>query len=652
MPLKFDLHTPFKLTGDQPEAVDGLVNCAAKGERSTLLGVTGSGKTASIAFAMAKLNKPTIVISHNKTLAAQLYGEFKEFFPHNRVEYFVSYYDYYQPESYLPQSDTYIEKETQVNERIEAMRLSATASVLSGEPCVVVASVSCIYGLGSPADFTSLSVRLAAGQPTSRRQLIEELLVAQYGRNDTAPTPGCFRVRGDTIDIFPGYTTTFVRVELEDGKIARMNEFDALTVKRLRPVERTTIFPAKHFVVPQDRIKRACASIERELGARLPELGDLEAHRLKTRVEYDVERIAELGYCNGIENYSRHFDGRKVGEAPYCLLDFFPPDSLLVIDESHVTLPQIHGMREGDKTRKRSLVDYGFRLPSAYDNRPLSFEEFELNFLKTRPAIFVSATPGDYERNNSAKIVQQLVRPTGVVDPPIILRPTEGQAQDLRREIENTTKLGLRTLVTTLTKRMAEDLTDYLVQNGIKARYLHSEIDTLERSEIIRQLRLGKFDCIVGINLLREGLDIPEVALVCIMDADKPGFLRNTTSLIQTIGRGARNAQGRVIFYCDGSTPAMKEAIGETERRRNYQLAYNKKHGITPKTIVKKIAEAEGDVSESVDAKSIPRAGLHDAIVEAEEAMQRAAEGLDFERAIKLRERVKQLRKRAAEISA
>ncbi len=649
MENNFQIHSNFSPTGDQPKAIEELVKSVKAGSKATLLGVTGSGKTATLAFAIAKLGKPAIVISHNKTLAAQLFGEFREFFPNNRVEYFISYYDYYQPESYLPQSDTYIEKETQVNERIEAMRLSATASVLSGEPSIVVASVSCIYGLGSPTDFTGLSLNLFVNMDLTRKELIEQLLVAQYGRNDTSPVAGCFRARGDVIDIFPAYTATFLRVELSGNKISNMTEFDALTVKKIRNVNKTTIFPAKHFVVPKERIDKACASIKDELAERLPQLGELESHRLKSRVEYDLERITELGYCNGIENYSRHFDGRKSGEPAYCLLDFFPDDSIIIIDESHVTLPQIHGMREGDRTRKKALIDYGFRLPSAYDNRPLSFNEFELKFLNKRPVIFVSATPADYEKNTSAVIAQQLIRPTGIVDPPITLKPIEGQTQSLLKEIKVTTKEGWRTLVTTLTKRMAEDLTDFLIQNGIKARYLHSEIETLERSELIRQLRLGKFDVLVGINLLREGIDIPEVALVAVMDADKSGFLRNTTSLIQTIGRAARNSSGRVIFYGDVKTPAIIEAMNETERRRNYQLAYNKVHNITPKTIVKKISQAEGDVAETVDAKSIPKASLHTAIVDAENAMQEAAESLDFERAIKLRDKLKLLRKRATE---
>ncbi|MDQ4067170.1 MAG: excinuclease ABC subunit UvrB, partial [Thermoproteota archaeon] len=580
----------FPPSGDQPEAIEQLVRGVRKGGRQTLLGVTGSGKTFTIANVIASTNKNTLVISHNKTLAAQLYAEFKEFFPKNNVGYFVSFYDYYQPESYIPQTDTYIEKDTEVNEKIEKMRLEATAMLMSGEPTIIVSTVSCIYSLGSPKEWEKNAIPVARGMTIDRKLLIHNFIEARYERNDLSLVPGNLRVKGDTIDIIPGYSDDIIRISMFGDEIEHISIHDHVTMKKLRDVNAVKIFPAKHYITDDNSRSRAIASIKRELDNWLPNLpSELEKQRLIQRTKYDLEMIEEFGYCSGIENYSRHLDGRAPGQPPYCLLDFFGDDFLLVIDESHVTLPQLHGMYNGDHTRKKMLIDYGFRLPSAYDNRPLKFEEFE-KYLKN--VIFVSATPGPYELKSSLQVIEQLVRPTGLVDPKVEIRPTKNQMEDLIKEIKNRAEKNQRTLVTTMTKRIAEDLAEFLAKNKVRVRYLHSEIEGLERTELIRQLRLGEFDSLVGINLLREGLDIPEVSLVAILDADKEGFLRNTTSLIQTFGRAARNLDGAVIMYSDHITQSMRQALEETERRRKRQLEYNKRYKITPKTIVKSIPES------------------------------------------------------------
>ncbi|MDE1798673.1 MAG: excinuclease ABC subunit UvrB, partial [Candidatus Micrarchaeota archaeon] len=549
--------------GDQPQAIEKLVSGAKKGGKQTLLGVTGSGKTFTIANLLARTGKTALVISHNKTLAAQLYSEFRGFFPKNKVGYFVSYYDYYQPESYLPASDTYIEKDSQVNERIERMRLQATAHLVSDGPSVIVATVSCIYGLGSPGEWSKLSLEMYPGAKMERKALIHRLLDMQYERNETELNSGKFQVKGGTAIIAPAYDEQLIRLELEGDRMVSVTLIDPVNFKPIAELNHYRLFPARHYVVPEESKEKALKSIRMELEERLPQLPPLEAHRLKQKTNYDLELIEEIGFCNGIENYSRHFDGRKEGQPPYCLLDFLPKDALIVIDESHVTLPQLHAMYEGDRTRKKNLIDYGFRLPSAYDNRPLKWEESE-KYLQN--VVFVSATPAEYERKASMQIVEQLVRPTGIIDPPIAVLPKEGQMDDLLRRVKEKAAAGSRTLVTTLTKRMAEDLAEYMAGRDIRVRYLHSEIDTIARSELIRQLRLGEFDCLVGINLLREGLDIPEVGLVAILDADQEGFLRNPTSLIQTIGRAARNAGGEVVMYADRRSDAMEAAIEETNR--------------------------------------------------------------------------------------
>jgi excinuclease ABC subunit B len=638
----------FPPSGDQPEAIAQLVRGVQKGGRQTLLGVTGSGKTFTIANVIARTNKNTLVISHNKTLAAQLYAEFKEFFPKNNVGYFVSFYDYYQPESYIPQTDTYIEKDTEVNEKIEKMRLEATAMLMSGEPTIIVSTVSCIYSLGSPKEWDKTAISITRGMTIDRKLLIHNFIEARYERNDMSLVPGNLRVKGDTIDIIPGYSDDIIRISMFGDEIERISIHDHVTMKKLRDVNAVKIFPAKHYITDDNSRSRAIESIKRELGNWLPNLpSELERQRLMQRTKYDLEMIEELGYCSGIENYSRHLDGRAPGQPPYCLLDFFGDDFLLVIDESHVTLPQLHGMYNGDYTRKKMLIDYGFRLPSAYDNRPLKFEEFE-KYLNN--VIFVSATPGAYELKNSWQVIEQLVRPTGLVDPKVEIRLTKNQMEDLIKEIKNRAKKNQRTLVTTMTKRMAEDLADFLAKNEVRVRYLHSEIEGLERTELIRQLRLGEFDALVGINLLREGLDIPEVSLVAILDADKEGFLRNTTSLIQTFGRAARNLDGTVIMYSDHITQSMKQAIEETERRRKKQLEYNKRYKITPKTIVKPIAESIKEIGEvEVEAKSMARQDLLKLAVETEATMKRFAEELDFEKAILFREKLARIRKALGE---
>jgi len=635
----FDLVSEFAPTGDQPQAIDILVDGVRKRKIQTLLGVTGSGKTFAVANVIQRTGKNTLVISHNKTLAAQLYSELKQFFPKNNVGYFVSYYDYYQPESYIPQTDTYIEKDTQINEKIEKMRLEATAMLLSGEPTIIVATVSCIYSLGSPLDWESMSINVEKGKESGRSSLIKQLVNARYERNDTELVSGRFRIKGDTIDIIPAYSDDVVRISMFGDKVEKISVCDPVSLKEKKGISRIRIFPAKHYLVASDVRKTATESIKAELKERLVQLKELERQRLEMRTNYDLEMIEELGYCSGIENYSRHFDGRNPGEPAFCLLDFFGDDFLLVVDESHVTIPQLHGMYHGDHTRKKALIDYGFRLPSAFDNRPLKFEEFERYIKNT---IFVSATPSDYERRKSFQIVEQLIRPTGLVDPQVEVRKTENQMDDLVSEIKKRVEKDQRVLVTTLTKRMAEDLAEYLSKKQVKVRYLHSEIENLQRTELIRQLRLGEFDVLVGINLLREGLDIPEVSLVAILDADKEGFLRNITSLIQTFGRAARNIDGSVIMYADIETKSMKLAMLETQRRRNKQIAYNKKMGIKPTTIVKAIPAQTAKLDELKHMSS------HDLLtyaIETEAAMKRFAEELDFERAIEYRDKLAKIQK-------
>ncbi len=635
----FELVSEFSPTGDQPQAIEELGQGIRKKKVQTLLGVTGSGKTFTVANAIANTGKKTLVISHNKTLAAQLYAELKQFFPNNNVGYFVSYYDYYQPESYIPQTDTYIEKDTQINEKIEKLRLEATAMLLSGEPTIIVSTVSCIYSLGSPSEWETMAITIEKDTEIGRSSLIKKLVNARYDRNDTELLAGRFRIKGDTIDIIPAYSDAIVRISLFGDDVEKISICDPVSLKEKKQISKIKIYPAKHYLVASDVRKIAVQSIRDELKQRLSELPELERQRLEMRTKYDLEMIEELGYCSGIENYSRHFDGRKSGEPPFCLLDFFGEDFLLVIDESHVTLPQLHGMYNGDHTRKKSLIDYGFRLPSAFDNRPLKFEEFEKYIKNT---IFVSATPGDYERKHSFQIVEQLIRPTGLVDPTVEIRKTTNQMDDLILEIKKRVEKDQRVLVTTLTKRMAEDLAEYLSKNKVKVRYLHSEIENLQRTEIIRQLRLGEFDVLVGINLLREGLDIPEVSLVAILDADKEGFLRNVTSLIQTFGRAARNIDGAVIMYSGTVTQSMKLAMTETDRRRAKQLEYNQKMGIIPTTIVKAIPQQTIVLDE---IKHMSKHDIHALAVEIEASMKRYAEDLDFERAIEFRDRLTKIQK-------
>jgi len=639
----FKLKAEFKPKGSQLEAIAGLVKDLEKNpekSKQTLLGVTGSGKTFTIANVIEKVQKPTLVIAHNKTLAAQLYNEFKEFFPENRVEYFVSYYDYYQPESYIPQKDQYIEKDAQINPKIEQMRLRATSAILSRRDVIIVASVSCIYGLGNPELFKEMGFELKVGEKIKRSDIIEKLVDIQYERNDMELVPGRFRVKGDTLDIIPGYQDDILRVEMFGDEIDRMYELDPKNMTKKHELDSFYMYPAKHFVIPEEDKKNAITSILKELDEWLPHLDMLKSHRLKQKTLYDIEMIEETGSCKGIENYSRHFENRKEGEPAYCLLDYFPDDFLIVIDESHQTIPQIRGMYKGDRSRKQSLIDYGFRLPSAYDNRPLRFEEFK-KYMNN--VIFVSATPGDYELDKSNQVVEQIIRPTGLLDPEVEIRPIENQVEDIIKETEKMVEKGERVLITTLTKRLAEELTEYLAKRNVKARYLHSDIDTIERTEIIRNLRLGKFDCLVGINLLREGLDIPEVGFVGILDADKEGFLRNDKSLIQTIGRAARNANSKVVLYANKMTDSIKKAVFETERRRNLQKEYNEKHNIAPKTIVKPIREKVVDIS---DVKHIPVADIPNVVIELEAEMYEAAEALEFEKAIKIRDTIAKLKKK------
>lgn len=644
----YKLVSPFSPTGDQPEAIDKLVKGVMDGDREqTLLGVTGSGKTFTMANIIAQTGRPALVLAHNKTLAAQLCNEFKEFFPENAVEYFVSYYDYYQPEAYIAHTDTYIEKDASINDEIDKLRHSATSALFERRDVIIVASVSCIYGLGDPSEYGSLVLSLREGMERDRNDILRKLIDIQYERNDINFTRGTFRVRGDVIEIFPASSSEkAVRVELFGDEIDRIREIDVLTGEILGERKHISIFPASHYAASREKIEEAIKSIEAELEVRYKELTDdgklLEAQRIQQRTNYDIEMLREVGYCTGIENYSRFFDGRKPGEAPYTLLDYFPEDFLLFIDESHVTLPQVRAMYAGDRSRKENLVEYGFRLPAAFDNRPLRFEEFEK---KVNQIVYVSATPAKYETERSTQIVEQVIRPTGLIDPEIVVRPIKGQIDNIIGEIRKTTENGFRTLITTLTKKMAEDLTDYLKNIDIKVRYLHSDVVTMERMKIIRELRLGEFDVLVGINLLREGLDIPEVALVAILDADKEGFLRSETSLVQTIGRAARNTESRVIMYADRITDSMKKAIDETERRRKIQMEYNRVNGITPKTIVKPVfdiieATKAPDVSEFIT----PEKSIDEVIKDIEKEMKEAAKLLDFERAAMLRDKLFKLK--------
>lgn len=646
---KFKLNSPYKPLGDQPKAINSLVDGINKGEKEqTLLGVTGSGKTFTMANVIEKVQKPTLVISHNKTLAAQLYEEFKEFFPDNAVEYFVSYYDYYQPEAYVPRTDTFIDKESSVNEEIDIMRHSATQSLLSRDDVIVVSSVSCIYGIGSPEDYGEFAFGIAVGDNYDRSDIIRKLVFMQYERNDIEFARGHFRVRGDVIEINPVHGTPPVRVELFGDEIDAISLIDKVTGKKTESLKRYMIFPAKHFVVGQDKMDTAIRNISDELDERLNEFNLsnklLEAQRLEQRTRFDIEMLQEMGYCPGVENYSMHLSGRKWGEKPYSLLKYFPEDYLTIIDESHVTLPQIRGMYNGDRARKETLVEHGFRLPSAKENRPLRFDEFESSI---NQIIYVSATPGAYELSRSSNIVEQIIRPTGLVDPEVIIRPVKGQVEDLLGEVKKRAKKDERVLVTTLTKKMAEDLTDYYAKIGVKVRYMHSEIDTLERIDIVDDLRRGTFDVLVGVNLLREGLDLPEVSLVAILDADKEGFLRNETSLIQTIGRAARNINGQVIMYVDEMTDSVKNATAITSKRRKIQIKYNEKHGIVPKTTKralkdKKVAE-DLDI-EGTDISKIPKDELRLLISDLENDMKEAAVKLDFERAASLRDQIATLK--------
>jgi len=640
----FELVSSFAPAGSQPEAIRELIAGLGDDKQyQTLLGVTGSGKTFTMANVIQAAQKPALVLAHNKTLAAQLYQEFCDFFPKNRVEYFVSYYDYYQPESYIPAKDQYIEKDSAINPKIEMLRLSATASLSFRRDTIVVASVSCIYGLGNPENFRNMGFELSVGQKISRGEIMSRLLDILFERNDIELMPGRFRVKGDIIDIVPGYFNDIIRIELFGDEIERIREVDKNTGEKKEEMKYFYVYPARHFVTPESARKSAIASIEKELAEVLPTHGLIEAHRLEQRTRYDLEMIQETGSCKGIENYSRHFDGRKAGEKPYCLLDYFPDDFLMIIDESHQMIPQLHGMYNGDRSRKKALVDYGFRLPSAYDNRPLKFHEFEQYMNRV---IFVSATPGEYELKKSGKAVEQIIRPTGLVDPCVEVRPIDGQIEDVIREVQATIARGDRALITTLTKKLAEELSEFLADRKIRTRYLHSEIETLERSEIIRQLRLGKFDVLVGINLLREGLDIPEVGFIGILDADKEGFLRDARSLIQIIGRAARNVHSKVVLYGDNMTDSMKRAIAETKRRRDMQLAFNEEHGIVPHTIIKPVKEKEVDLK---DTKHVPKSEIPNVVIELEKQMQDAAENLDFERAIALRDQIRKLNERIAE---
>ncbi|MFC8685167.1 excinuclease ABC subunit UvrB [Brevibacillus porteri] len=653
---RFELVSEFQPSGDQPTAIAELVAGLQAGKRhQTLLGATGTGKTYTAAQVIAQVNRPTLVMAHNKTLAAQLCAEFKEFFPNNAVEYFVSYYDYYQPEAYIPQSDTFIEKDSSINDEIDKLRHSATSALFERRDVIIVASVSCIYGLGSPEEYRELLLSLRVGMETGRDEVLHRLVDIQYTRNDINFTRGTFRVRGDVVEIFPASESEqAIRVEFFGDEIERITSIDVLTGEILGQRDHIAIFPKSHYVTREEKMKLAVQSIEAELEERLKEFRDagklLEAQRLEQRTRYDIEMMMEMGFCSGIENYSRHLTGLPAGHAPYTLLDYFPEDFLVMMDESHMTLPQVRGMYNGDRARKDVLVDHGFRLPSARDNRPLKFEEFEG---KLKQAIYISATPGPYELEHSPEMVQQVIRPTGLIDPTVTVRPIKGQIDDLIGEIQATIAKNERVLVTTLTKKMSEDLTDYLKEIGIKVRYLHSDIKTIERMQILRSLRLGEFDVLVGINLLREGLDLPEVSLVAILDADKEGFLRNERSLIQTIGRAARNSEGRVIMYADKMTDSMTSAIRETERRRSIQMAYNEEHGITPQTVKKsvrevieatKVAEEKADYLPHADFKKMPKKDRVAVIERMEEEMKEAARNLMFERAAELRDLILELK--------
>jgi excinuclease ABC subunit B len=660
----FELVAPYQPTGDQPQAIEALIQGAAGGDRhQVLLGVTGSGKTFTMANVIARLGLPTLVISHNKTLAAQLYGEFRGFFPRNAVEYFISYYDYYQPEAFVPATNTYIEKDASINEDIERLRLHATGSLLSRRDVVVVASVSCIYGLGSPSDFEEMSVFVKIGAVVPRDEMLRKLVRIQYSRNDYELGRGTFRVRGDVIEVVPAYEEQALRIELFGDEVEAIRRIDPLTGRAVESLGEAMIFPARHYVTPEEELARARLEIERDLETRLTEFDRagkaLEAQRLESRTRFDLEMMQEMGYCSGIENYSRYLGGRKPGERPACLLDYFPEDFLVIIDESHVTLPQLDGMYNADRSRKLTLVEHGFRLPSSLDNRPLRFDEFER---LSRRVLYVSATPGEYElRQTGGAIVEQIIRPTGLMDPPIEVRPARGQVDDLLGEVKATVAKRQRVLVTTLTKRMAEDLTNYMLDLGVRVRYLHSDIEALQRVEILRDLRLGRFDVLVGINLLREGLDLPEVALVAILDADKEGFLRSETTLIQTVGRAARNLEGRVLMYAETITGSMQRAIAETDRRRAIQAEYNRAHDITPRSIVKSVddilaqthaADARGGETEAaMDPRLDVQLGdrpLAEVLAHLEAEMLREARALRFENAASLRDRIEELRARAA----
>ncbi|MCI5882445.1 MAG: excinuclease ABC subunit UvrB [Eubacterium sp.] len=657
----FILHSEYKPTGDQPEAIEALVNGFKEGNQfQTLLGVTGSGKTFTMANVIQQLNKPTLVIAHNKTLAAQLYGEFKEFFPENAVEYFVSYYDYYQPEAYVPSTDTYIEKDSAINDEIDKLRHSATAALTERRDVIIIASVSCIYGLGSPIDYQNMTVSLRPGMERDRDEVIQRLVEIQYTRNDMDFHRGTFRVCGDVLEIFPASATDrAIRVEFFGDEVDRIQEIDVLTGTPLNNLEHMVVFPASHYVVSQDKMERAIAGIEKELRERVKYFKSedklIEAQRISERTHFDIEMLRETGFCSGIENYSMHLNGMQEGEMPHTLLDYFPDDFLIMVDESHITIPQIRGMYAGDQSRKSTLVDFGFRLPSAKSNRPLNFDEFESHI---NQMMFVSATPSEYEETHELMRTEQILRPTGLLDPEVIVRPVAGQVDDLLQEIKKVTKKKGKVLVTTLTKRMAEDLTDYYKEVGIRVKYLHSDIDTLERTEIIRDMRLDVFDVLVGINLLREGLDIPEVSLVAILDADKEGFLRSETSLIQTIGRAARNAEGRVVMYADKRTESMDKAISETERRRKIQDAYNKKHGITPQTIQKavrdliRISSKADDAMEEFkkDPEYMTKEELEKQIRKIMKKMNQAAAELNFELAASLRDQMVELKKSLQEM--
>ena len=653
--MDFKIKSDFKPTGDQPEAIKEIVNAINHDEKfSTLLGVTGSGKTFTMANIIQEVKMPTLILAHNKTLAAQLYSEFKEFFPNNAVEYFVSYYDYYQPEAYVAHSDTYIEKDASINDEIDKLRHSATAAILERDDVIIISSVSCIYGLGDPEDYRKLMLSLRPGMERDRDDIIKKLIEIQYERNDINFTRGTFRVRGDILEIFPASNDErAIRIEFFGDEIDRITEIDYVTGKIVGTRNHVVIFPASHYVTTPERVEKAVIEIEKELEERVKSFKDddklLEAQRIEQRTKYDIEMLKEIGFCQGIENYSRHITGRKPGEKPYTLMDFFPDDYLIIVDESHVTVPQVRGMYAGDRSRKTSLIDNGFRLPSAYDNRPLNFDEFEENI---NQILFVTATPGSYELEHSTTIAEQIIRPTGLLDPIVEVRPINNQIDDLVVEINKVIEKDERVLITTLTKKMSEDLTNYLKEIGIKVKYLHSDIDTLERVEIIRDLRLGKFDVLVGINLLREGLDIPEVSLVAILDADKEGFLRSETSLIQTIGRAARNSEGKVIMYADKITRSMESAIAETKRRREIQMLYNEEHDITPTTIKKKVRDAI-EATVVADEETIYGIKETDNIEEIKEniaalqaEMMEAAQNLQFERAAELRDKIKQLEER------